>query len=89
MLLNNNDIYTIAINLQKFLADKENLPIKLAFYFLKNKNLIVEKAKEINELKEKIGAKYGTLNEETGAYTISQENLEPAQMELNELLSIE
>ena len=66
------------------------LPIKINFFLQKNIKTLMDAAREIEEMRLKIGKKYGTYDATTQSYHIQgNENLEKAQQEINNLLSID
>ena len=89
MILTNNQIYTYAnILAQEFNNNTQALPIKVSFYLVKNKNLLMELAQEIERSRNILLNKYGEPSEDRTQYFISQENTEIAQKELNDLFEL-
>lgn len=89
MILTNNQIYTYANILAKeFNNSTQQLPIKISFYLIKNKNLLMTLAQEIEQSRNIILNKYGEPSEDGTKYFISQENSEVAQKELNDLFEL-
>lgn len=89
MILTNNQIYTYANVLAKeFNNSTQQLPIKISFYLIKNKNLLMTLAQEIEQSRNIILNKYGEPSEDGTKYFISQENSEVAQKELNDLFEL-
>ena len=84
-------MYTEQLNKVFLQTDKDiDLPIKINFYLQKNIKTFSEAAQEINNLRLKIGNKYGEFDEETGAYIIKdKEKLKIAQSDMAQLLSID
>ena len=89
MQLTNNQIYTYAnLLLQEFENNEFKLPVKISFYLIKNKNLLVQLAQEIDQSRNDLLSKYGELSEDKTHYFIPQENSEKAQKELNDLFEL-
>ena len=89
MILTNNQIYTYAnILAQEFNNNTQVLPIKVSFYLVKNKNLLMELAQEIERSRNILLNKYGEPSENRTQYLISQENAEIAKKELNDLFEL-
>ena len=65
------------------------LPIKLNFFIQKNKQKLIQCAKEIEDFKMDLGKKYGKYNEETNGYSIKEEYLDLVAKELNDLAEID
>lgn len=65
------------------------LPIKLNFFIQKNKQKLIQCAKEIEDFKIDLGKKYGEYNEETNGYSIKEEYLDLVAKELNDLAEID
>ncbi len=90
MKLSNKIIYSYATKLLNAFQDNtQKLPIKLNFYLQKNKKMLVDLATEIESEREKIIKTYGKLDEEENGYIIPAEQIEVAQKELEDLLSLE
>ena len=89
----NQEILTYAEQLNKIFlqTDKDiDLPIKINFYLQKNIREFMEAAQEINNLRLKIGSKYGVFDEKTSSYVIKDsDNLKKAQHDMEQLLSID
>ena len=89
MILTNNQIYAYANILAKeFNNSTQYLPIKISFYLIKNKNLLMELAQEIERSRNILLNKYGEPSEDRTQYFISQENAEIAKKELNDLFEL-
>ena len=89
MLLTNNQIYSYAVKLgEAFEMELQKLPIKINFYFQKNKNLLIELAKDIEKARLGIVQNYGEYEEETDSYVIAPENSKKAQQELLDLFNL-
>lgn len=87
--LTNEEIYFINGQLMKvFEESRQYLPAKVSFYIQKNKTKIFDLASEIETARVQIIQRFGEQAEE-GKYFIPQENIEFAQKELNDLLSID
>ena len=90
MKLTNNQIYNYAIELQKNFQDEtQKLPIKINFYLQKNKNILLELAQNIEQIRTDIIANYGELDIETNQYTIPPEKVAEVSKELEDLFSLE
>ena len=89
----NREILLYAEQLKKIFLDLGQdieLPVKINFFLQKNIKTLMDAAHEIEEMRLKIGKKYGTYDAETQSYRIpSGENLEKAQQEIINLLSID
>lgn len=89
----NREILLYAEQLQKIFLDLGQdieLPIKINFFLQKNIKTLLDAAQEIDEMRLKIGKKYGTYDSTTQSYHIQgKENLEKAQQEISNLLSID
>ena len=90
MLMKNIEIYHNAMQLANaFVGDDVHLPMKINFYMQKNKKVLMDLSKEIEDARLQIAAKYGVLNEEGTSYNIPEENIEEASKELSDLFSLE
>ena len=90
MKLKNNQIYTYAQAITDAFTDKDQyLPIRISFFIQKNKATLVSLAQDIEDARIKIIKNYGKANEETGTYTIPEENVAKANEEINNLFEIE
>lgn len=89
----NREILLYAEQLKKIFLDLGQdieLPVKINFFLQKNIKTLMDAAQEIEEMRLKIGKKYGTYEAETQSYHIlNGENLEKAQQEIINLLSID
>lgn len=65
------------------------LPVKLNFFIQKNKQKLIQCAKEIEDFKMDLGRKYGNYSEETNGYSIKEEYLDLVAKELNDLAEID
>lgn len=91
-IFSNKQIYNIYLLLSTYLINEKNeliLPLKINFYLLSNFKTISDKAEIIEQMRQKIGKKYGEYNPNNNSYSIKPENLENAQNELNTLLEME
>lgn len=88
MLLTNQQIYSYATNLANVNFDTVALPIKISFYLIKNKKLLIELAQEIDKSREQILNQYGTLSTDKTQYIIDSAKKEQAQTAMNELFSL-
>lgn len=90
MKMLNKDIYAYAIGLNKaFDNDTQRLPIKVNFYFQKNKQTLTTMAADIEQARVEIIRNYGVLSEDGENYNVPEEFLSKALQELNDLLSLE
>lgn len=89
MILTNNQIYSYANNLTtNFVANELKLPIKINFYLIKNKNLLVQLAQELDKNRTDILSNYGVLSDDKTSYIIPSEKVEAANQALNELFNL-
>lgn len=87
--ISNGEIFAIAITLKDLCNDPSFvLPIKANFYLQKNKSLFLELAQEIEDSRNEIFAKFGTLNEEKTGYNFKEEVIAEANAELDDLLKL-
>lgn len=89
--LTNENIYMIFTNLQQYLINSQQdviLPLLSNFYLLKNYKKFRNLSNEIDIMRESIGKKHGTLQED-GTYFIAEDKIPLAQQELQELGQIE
>ena len=90
MKLTNTEIYSYALALNKAFADNTlRLPVKIGFYLQKNKNVLIELARNIEESRMEIVHNYGTQVESTDQFQIDADKIEIVQKELNDLLDLE
>ena len=88
----NAEIYSHSTDLIKlFDSDNQNyFSAKINFIIQKNKNMLLDKAIEIEQARLEIIQKYGHLNEEdSNQFVIPPEKVEIVNQELADLLSIE
>lgn len=90
MKLTNKQIYEYAEKVLKvFSVDEEiYLPIKINFYLHKNRNILMELAKDIEKQRIEIIKKYGILNEETKEYEVPKDKITDVLNEIDELFSL-
>ena len=89
MKLTNNQIYNYAIALNEAFADNtQKLPMKVNFYLQKNKKILIELGKDIEESRMEIIQNYGELNEDGSQYIIPKDKIEIIQKELEDLLTL-
>lgn len=88
MLLTNQQIYSYATNLANEEFYNVALPVKISFYLIKNKKLLMELAQEIDKGREQILNQYGTLSEDKTQYIINSAQSEQAQTAMNELFNL-
>lgn len=88
--MTNMEIYGIANDLfAAFNDESQKLPVKVNFFLQKNKKTLLNLAQEIEEERINIAKNYGTLNSETGNYSVAPENIEAAQTDLEKLFNLE
>lgn len=87
--LRNGEIFSVAIILKELTENPELvLPIKASFYLQKNKTAFLDLAQEIENTRNEIFAKYGTLNEQGTGYNFAEEVIADANAELEDLLTL-
>ena len=91
MKLSNKIIYSYATKLLNAFQDNtQKLPIKLNFYLQKNKNVLIELGKDIEQARLEVAKQYGTLNpNDKETYIISPENTNIVLKELDDLYNLE
>ena len=88
-ILTNEEIYLINQELNKVFNDfNQYLPAKVNFYIQKNRKKIADLAKEIEQTRVEIIMNFGNEVDEIGKYFISEDKIEEAQKELQDLLNI-
>ena len=88
--MTNNEIYSIAMQLIEHISQANLcLPIKVNFYLQKNMSAILSIAEDLEQSRNEILNKYGTLNAETGEYNFEEDNITEANQELMDLFSLE
>ena len=89
----NQEILMYAEQLNKTFLENDKdieLPIKINFYLQKNMKTLMDAAQDVNNLRLKIGNKYGVFDEKTSSYLIKDpDNLKKAQYDMEQLLSID
>lgn len=89
MKLTNNQIYIFANALIKeFNNDTQQLPIKANFYLVKNKNVLIGLAQEIDQSRNALLEKYGEISEDKTIYNIPKENSEIVYKEMEDLFQL-
>ena len=78
--MKNSTIYAIALGFSNYFNGVINLPVKVGFYLIKNKNYFIELGKQIEEMKQEIYSKHLDSN---GDILINEANKE--LVELSEL----
>ena len=87
LTLRNGEIFSMAVILKELCEDPNLvLPIKANFYLQKNKTSLLELAQEIENARNEIFAKFGTLNEQGTGYNFSEDVIADANAELEDLL---
>lgn len=90
MRLKNIEIYNLAIKLAEVFGDDNMyLPMKLNFYLQKNKRILTELSRDIEESRLKIAQQYGVLNEEGTSFNIPEDKIPEASKELEDLFELE
>lgn len=89
MKMTNNEIFNSAVALHQAFAEATTLPIRVNFYLQKNKTVLNDLAKEIEESRIAILQKHGTLNEENNQFEFEKDKVQTVITELNELFSLE
>ena len=90
MKLTNQKIYDYAIGLGETFQDTtQSLPIKINFYLQKNKNTLMELAKDIESARLSIINNYGEPSEDGTQYIIPKEKMPQVQKELLDLFELE
>ena len=89
MQLTNKEIYNHALALSEAFKDNsQRLPMKINFYLQKNKNQILSLGQDIENSRMDIIRHYGSLSEDETQYILSKEQVEEAEKEINDLLSL-
>ena len=85
----NIEIYNLVNLYQTLLEDFDGLflPVKANFYFKQNIKILVCKGLEIDNFRSEIIKKYAKLEDKK--YKIEEDNLEKANKEIEELMSLE
>ena len=90
MKFNNSKIYQIANVLAKTFDNLDlYIPAKANFFIQKNISTLTAAAQEIEKSRIEIAKHYGKLDEENQQYKISEDKLEEASKDLEDLFSIE
>jgi hypothetical protein len=90
MKLTNQTIYNYALALNAAFNDTtQKLPIKINFYLIKNKNILMSLGQNIEDARLAIIQENGTPNEDGTQYIIPQDKVEVVQKELDDLFSLE
>ena len=89
MKLTNQEIYDYANQLlEAFDDNNQKLPIKISFYLQKNKNTLIELAKDIEQNRLEIAKENGALKDD-GLYMIDPDKIESVRQDLIDLFSLE
>lgn len=90
MKLTNKQIYEYTEKILKiFSVDEEiYLPIRINFYLHKNRNILMELAKDVEKQRTEIIKKYGILSEETKEYEVPKDKITDVLNEIDELFSL-
>ena len=90
MLMKNNEIYNTAIKIAEAFRDENMyLPMRLNFYLQKNKKVLMDLSKDIEESRLKIIEEYGILNEDGMTFNIPEDKVAEASKELADLFDLE
>ena len=90
MKLTNNQIYTYATNINMAFQDfDQKLPVKVNFYFQKNREVLTELAQAIEKARIELLSQYGSLDYENNRFAIDPDKMEIATKELADLFSLE
>ena len=90
MKLTNQQIYNYAESLLSAFQDCDiKIPVRINFFLQKNINTMREAAIEIDNSRTQILREYGTLSEDGSKYNFTNENLQIANKEANDLFTIE
>jgi hypothetical protein len=90
MKLTNNQIYSYATALAaEFQDSTQKFPIKVNFYFQKNKETLVNMAQEIEKARMDLLSNYGHLDPETNRFIIDDDKIATASQELADLFNLE
>ena len=90
MKLTNQKIYDYAVGLGEAFQDTtQSLPIKINFYLQKNKNILMELARDIENARLSIISNYGEPSEDGTQYIIPKEKMPQVQKELLDLFELE
>lgn len=87
--LTNQEIYAKAQSLMDFSLNSMSLPIKISFFLQRNKNIIIELGKEIEQSRLDIAQQYGGIRDENNNYTIPEEYRNAVFNEIKNLYEIE
>ena len=87
--LTNNQIYNYINSFIKNFSQKDiKFPVKVNFYLLKNQNVLLSLAQEIEQERINIAQEYGILNEETQQYEVPPEKIQEAKKKLDDLFNL-
>lgn len=90
MLMKNSEIYNTAIKIAEAFRDENMyLPMRLNFYLQKNKKVLMDLSKDIEESRLKIIEEYGILNEDGMTFNIPEDKVAEASKELADLFDLE
>lgn len=86
--LQNLDILTYALAIQKFESENIVLPVKVSFYFSKNKKSIYELGMDLERQRKDIFEKNNIFIEEAGESKVSKADIEKANNQIKELFDL-
>lgn len=88
--LTNQEIWSYINLLNETFGEEQELtlPAKIAYAIEYNRFILYQKYEFIEKARMNIGKKYGNITEDKTGYNISTDKIELAQMELEQLLSI-
>lgn len=90
MKLTNNQIYTYATNLAAAFNDStQKFPIKVNFYFQKNKETLINMAQDIEKARMDLLSQYGHLDNEQNRFILDEDKIAIASQELEDLFNLE
>ena len=88
--MKNSEIYSIGMQLAEHVINLNlSLPVKVNFYLQKNINALMAMATELEQARNGILERYGTLNPETNQYDFEDDKLVQANQELMDLFELE
>lgn len=88
--MTNGEVYTITEKLNGlFEGCDQRFPAKVNFYITRNVNAFFKYSQSLDQERYRIIQAYGTVDGKTGKVTMSEENREKANRELQELYDLE
>ena len=89
MKCKNKNLYEYGAALTVFNNFNMVIPVKISFYLQQNIKLIQQAVSAIEQARLNIGAQFGVLNQQDGAYVIPNENIDIVNKELEDLFNLE